>query len=56
MEARITPEPDASECKAILAALAAEVERLVIEEIDDMSDDELLRANAALSPSSRGES
>ncbi len=39
-----------------VAALAAEVERLVIEEIDDMSDEELLRANAALSPSSRGES
>jgi len=38
-----------------VAALAAEVERLVIEEIADMSDDELLRANAALSPS-RGES
>jgi acyl carrier protein len=39
-----------------VAELAAKVERLVIEEIADMTDDELLRANAALSASARGES
>lgn len=39
-----------------VGGLAAEVERLVIEDIADMSDEELLRANAALSASPGGES